>query len=228
MFDSIARRYDLLNHVLSAGLDQRWRRRAVRALELTGTETVLDLCTGTGDLALALAGTAPGGGRGFARRVIGVDFAGEMLRRARGKIARPQVPPRITLIRGDATSIPIAGASMDAATVAFGIRNVVDPARGCRELHRVLRPGGRLVVLEFGRPVVPGITVLYRWYFRYLLPLVGRFVSKHREAYSYLPASVESFPTGADFDRLLRENGFSEARHVSLSLGIVYMYVAVK
>jgi demethylmenaquinone methyltransferase/2-methoxy-6-polyprenyl-1,4-benzoquinol methylase len=223
MFDGIARRYDTLNRVLSLGLDQRWRRRAVRALALTGRERVLDLCTGTADLALGLAQATPP-----AARVVGVDFAPAMLTRARHKVARAGLSARVALVRGDATAIPLDAGTVDAATIAFGIRNVVDPARACREIARVLRPGGRLVVLEFGRPRIPGISTLYRWYFRYLLPLVGRFVSRHREAYSYLPASVEAFPTGDAFVAVLHEAGFSDGRHVSLTAGIVYMYTARK
>jgi demethylmenaquinone methyltransferase / 2-methoxy-6-polyprenyl-1,4-benzoquinol methylase len=221
MFDGIARRYDTLNHLLSAGLDRRWRRRAVRELRLDTGAVVLDMCTGTGDLALGWAEDA-------AARVYGVDFAAEMLRRAQAKVAKGNVTARVHLVRGDATAVPFPDAAFDAASIAFGIRNVLDPEQACRELHRVLRPGGRLVVLEFGRPRVPGISTAYAWYFKYLLPLVGRAISKHGEAYSYLPASVATFPVGEAFTTVLRAAGFAEATYVPLSLGIVYMYVARK
>ena len=224
MFDAIARRYDTLNHLLSGGLDKRWRARAVKALELTGRERVLDLCTGTGDLALGMVRP----GRTGARTVIGMDFAAEMLRYAQRKIRRAELEPRVTLVRGDATSIPCPDGAFDAATVAYGIRNVVDTAAACRELHRVLRPGGRLVILEFGQPRIPGVKTAYRWYFQHLLPRVGRMVSQHGEAYSYLPASVERFPAGAAFSALLREAGFARVEHVSMTFGISYMYVADK
>jgi demethylmenaquinone methyltransferase/2-methoxy-6-polyprenyl-1,4-benzoquinol methylase len=224
MFDAIARRYDTLNHLLSAGLDRRWRTHAVQALALTGRERVLDLCTGTGDLALEM--TRPG--RQGARAVIGMDFAAEMLRYAQQKVRRGRLNGRVTLVRGDATSIPCPDGAFDAATVAYGIRNVVNTLAACRELHRVIRPGGRLVILEFGQPRIPGIKTAYRWYFQYLLPRVGRLISKHGEAYSYLPASVETFPAGPAFAAVLRDAGFASVQHVSMTFGISYMYVADK
>ena len=224
MFDAIARRYDTLNHLLSGGLDKRWRTRAVKTLALTGQERVLDLCTGTGDLALGMVRP----GRPGARAVVGIDFAAEMLRYAQRKVRRAGVARRVTLVRGDATSIPCPDGAFDAATVAYGIRNVVDTAAACRELHRVLRPGGRLVILEFGQPRIPGVKTAYRWYFQYLLPRVGRMISKHGEAYSYLPASVEKFPAGAAFSAVLREAGFARVEHVSMPFGISFMYVADK
>jgi len=224
MFDAIARRYDTLNHLLSAGLDRRWRARAVKTLALTGQERVLDLCTGTGDLALGMVRP----GRPGARAVVGIDFAAEMLRYAQRKVRDAGVARRVMLVRGDATSIPCPDGAFDAATVAYGIRNVVDTATACRELHRVLRPGGRLVILEFGQPRIPGVKTAYRWYFQYLLPRVGRMISKHGEAYSYLPASVERFPAGAAFSAVLREAGFARVEHVSMTFGVSYMYVADK
>jgi demethylmenaquinone methyltransferase/2-methoxy-6-polyprenyl-1,4-benzoquinol methylase len=222
MFDAIARRYDALNHLLSAGLDRRWRRRAVAALGLTGRERVLDMCTGTGDLAVA----AVSGPSGAARDVIGIDFSGEMLRYAQAKMSAAGLSPRVRLARGDATAVPLGDESVDAAMVAFGIRNVADPARACAEFRRVLRRDGRLAILEFGSPRIPGIRTAYLWYFKYVLPRVGRLVSKHGDAYSYLPASVIEFPTGEAFAALLEQAGFTDIRHESLTFGIVYLYVA--
>lgn len=220
MFDAIAPRYDLLNHVLSAGLDRRWRDRAVDALALGSNARVLDLCTGTADLAIATVTRANGA------TVVGVDFAGEMLRLGLAKIRRGGMDRTIRLVRGDAARIPVADASCDAATIAFGIRNVAEPERVLAELARVLRPGGRLAILEFGQPRIPGIRTLYAWYFRYLLPLVGRMVSQHHSAYSYLPASVGTFPSAAEFSRMIAAANFSHVRAVPLTFGIVYMYVA--
>jgi demethylmenaquinone methyltransferase / 2-methoxy-6-polyprenyl-1,4-benzoquinol methylase len=222
MFDAIAPRYDLLNHVLSAGLDVRWRNVAVDALELPDGARVLDLCTGTADLALATVA------RGRRASVVGVDFAGEMLRLAREKVARGPSARAIRLIRGDAARIPLEDACCDAATIGFGIRNVAEPERALAEIARVLRPGGRLAILEFGQPRIPGIRTLYAWYFRYLLPLVGRIVSKHQSAYSYLPASVGTFPPAAEFARTIGATGFSQVRAVPLTFGIVYLFVAVR
>jgi demethylmenaquinone methyltransferase / 2-methoxy-6-polyprenyl-1,4-benzoquinol methylase len=224
MFDGIARRYDTLNHLLSAGLDRRWRRRAVRALALTGSERVVDVCTGTADLAIeAVTATS-----GQAREVIGLDFSGEMLRHARVKVDRASLAGRVRLVRGDATRLPLTDASADAATIGFGIRNVVDPDAACREFHRVLRPGGRLAVLEFGFPRIPGIRAAYRAYFKHVLPRVGRALSKHGDAYSYLPASVETFHTPETFADVVRRAGFTHVEYHSLTLGIVYLYLAVK
>jgi demethylmenaquinone methyltransferase/2-methoxy-6-polyprenyl-1,4-benzoquinol methylase len=220
MFDAIAPRYDLLNHVLSAGLDRRWRDRAVDALTLRSGVRVLDLCTGTGDLAIATVRRARGSS------VIGVDFAGAMLRLAQEKIRHLGLTSAIRLVRGDATKIPLDDASCDAVTIAFGIRNVAEPSLALAEIARVVRRGGGLAILEFGQPRIPGISSLYLWYFRHLLPFIGRMVSKHQSAYSYLPASVGTFPPPSEFSRLLQTYGFVNVRAVPLSLGIVYLYVA--
>lgn len=224
MFDAIAWRYDRLNHLLSAGLDRWWRARAIRWLAFRGHERVYDVCTGTGDLAIeALRSRA-----GAAREVVGIDFAGEMLKLAVRKAERLQLGSRARFVRGDATRLPCPDGSGDAVTVGFGIRNVVDYETACREFYRVLRPGGRLAILEFGMPRIPGIQGLYRAYFTQVLPRVGGLVSKHGEAYSYLPASVESFPRPDQFVTMLRQIGFSSVRAVRFSFGIVYFYTAVR
>lgn len=222
MFDDIAWRYDRLNHLLSAGIDRRWRRRAVRELKLTGRERVLDMCTGTADLAIEAA-TSP---FGAAQSVVGIDFSSEMLRHAQPKLRAQGLDRRIWLARGDATRMPLPDASFDAATVAFGIRNVQDPARACREFFRVLRPGARLAVLEFGKPTAPVLGATYQWYFRNVLPRVGRLLSRHSEAYEYLPASVAEFPPPELFADQLKAAGFRVVRHEPLTLGVVRLYVA--
>lgn len=219
MFDAIAPRYDLLNHLLSAGIDRRWRTRAIRTLQLTGGETLIDVCTGTADIALAATGAV---------RVIGVDFAGAMLGLGLKKIRRAGEERRITLIRGDALKLPVADGSADAVTIGFGIRNVQRPEVGCAEMARVLRRGGRLAILEFGMPRVPGVRALYEWYFNRVLPFIGQRISGHGGAYSYLPASVGSFPPPAEFVTVLRQAGFADVRAVPLTFGIVYLYTAVK
>ena len=223
MFDAIAPRYDLLNHLLSGGLDLRWRQKAVRALALRGGETVLDLCTGTADLAIASATASPGAGA-----VVGVDFAGEMLRLGHGKLAGRGLWGRVGLVQGDAMRIPLASASVDAVTVAFGIRNVERPEEAFADVFRVLRPGGRFAILEFGVPRLPGVRQAYLAYFRHVLPRIGSLVSGHNSAYAYLPASVGSFPEPAQVMASLAATGFSHVKADSLSLGIVYLYSALK
>lgn len=222
MFDSIAPRYDLLNRVLSAGLDQKWRQRGVSELGLASTSRILDLCAGTADLALAVVRRQPGAS------VVGVDFSGAMLRLGLEKVRRAKEESRVRLVRGDATRIPLADASCDGATIGFGIRNVAEPERTLAELARVLRPGARLAILEFGEPRIPGIRMLYSWYFRYVLPAIGRCVSHHQSAYSYLPASVGAFPPPGEFVRTIERHRFVDVRAVPLTFGIVYLYVATR
>ena len=224
MFDRIALRYDTLNRLISLGMDKGWRARAVRELSLTGSERVLDMCTGTADFAVEAVTSKAG----RAASVVGIDFAGEMLRIGDAKIRKAGLAGRIHLVRGDATNVPLPDACVEAAMVGFGIRNVVDRERAITEFVRVLKPGGRLAVLEPGAPKIPGVQTLHIWYLRYLLPFVGRLLSKHGEAYAYLPASVEQFPSPEAFAALLTQNGFASVRTVPLTFGIVYLYVATK
>ena len=224
MFDAIAPRYDLLNHLLSAGIDRRWRATAIRSLQLTGREMLVDVATGTGDVALHARRAGDAG----AARVLGVDFAGAMLALALTKVRAAGEDRRIALVRGDAMNLPVPTMSADAVSISFGIRNVQRPEVACREMARVLRPGGRLAILEFGMPQIPGLNALYSWYFRRVLPLVGRMISGHTGAYTYLPASVGSFPPPAEFMTILRQSGFTEVKAVPLTLGIVYLYTGRK
>ena len=221
MFDAIAGRYDLLNTVLSLGLDRHWRRRAIASLGLTGTERVLDVCAGTADVAIGAALAQPGG-----VRVVGVDFAGAMLAKGRDKIQAAGLSSRVQLVRGDAMQLPVADASVDALTIAFGIRNVQVTGAACREMLRVLKPGGRLAILEFGLPQAPGLRQLYAWYFLKVLPRIGSLVSRHGGAYSYLPASVGAFPWGQEFADQLVRAGFTGATSRPMTLGVVYLYTA--
>jgi demethylmenaquinone methyltransferase/2-methoxy-6-polyprenyl-1,4-benzoquinol methylase len=206
MFDRIAPRYDLLNRVLSLGTDVRWRRQAVSCLELEPAGRLLDLCTGTADLlAEALARD---------RRSSGVLGA--------RKLARRDLAARARLVAGDAVRLPVRDAAFDGALVAFGIRNVGEPRRALSELLRALRPGGRLVVLEFSSPN-GAFGALFRLYFRHLLPRVAALLSD-ASAYSYLPASVARFPSPSDFARLLQETGFADVRCRSLTGGIACLF----
>jgi len=223
MFDAIAGKYDFLNHLLSAGVDRRWRRLAIRSLALKGGERVLDLCTGTADLAIAASTARPS-----AARVVGVDFAAAMLRVGHEKLRQQRLTDAVALVRGDATSIPVADGSFDAVTIAFGIRNVENTAAACAEIHRVLRPDGRLAILEFAVPTMPGVRTAYLWYFNQVLPRIGRLVSRNTAAYGYLPASVGAFASPDEFVRLLRHGGFTAVNAVPLTLGIVFLYTGIR
>ncbi len=225
MFDRIARRYDLLNHLLSGGLDLYWRRRAIRALRLTGTERVLDVCAGTADVMLA---ALRGGGPGRAGYALGVDFAHQMLCIGQRKLREAALSPVAPLVRGDAMHLPVASGSVEAATIAFGIRNVFEPRVALADLLRVLRPGGRLAVLEFAMPRTPLLRSLYTWYFRTVLPRIGAVVSRHDEAYRYLPESVGTFYEPEEFSALLREAGFARVTATALTFGVVHLYLAHK
>jgi len=223
MFDAIAPRYDFLNRVLSAGIDRRWRARAIRSLRLTGRERVLDVCTGTADLAIAARTAIPG-----AAKVVGVDFAGAMLDIGREKVKRAGLARHVALVRGDAARIPAADASVDAVTVAFGIRNVEDVPAACREMCRVLKRGGALAILEFAIPTMPFVRTAYLMYFRHILPAVGRLVSRHSAAYGYLPDSVGAFATPTQLMETLGASGFVDVAAVRMSFGIVFLYTARK
>jgi demethylmenaquinone methyltransferase/2-methoxy-6-polyprenyl-1,4-benzoquinol methylase len=217
MFDRIAPRYDLLNRVLSAGVDRRWRRACVDLLEAGRPARVLDLCTGTADL-LIEALRRDGGRRG-----VGLDLSGEMLKRGNAKLRRRGLAGRAFLGAADAERLPVRPGSFDAAMVAFGIRNVGDRPAALAELRRALRPGGRLVVLEFGTP--GGLAgAAYRLYFERLLPAIGRLVSGDQSAYAYLPRSVARFPMPEGFCALLEGAGFTGVSRRRLTLGIAWLY----
>jgi demethylmenaquinone methyltransferase / 2-methoxy-6-polyprenyl-1,4-benzoquinol methylase len=221
MFDAIAARYDLLNTVLSGGLDRHWRRRAIKSLKLTGQERVLDVCTGTADVAI-------GALRGGAARVVGVDFSGAMLTHGLDKVKNGRLASRIQLVRGDAMNLPVTSGSVHAVTIAFGIRNVVSPDAACKELLRVLLPAGRLAILEFGTPGSRVFGPVYQWYSRNILPRIGRAVSRHDAAYTYLPESIGAFAYGDEFAKILRAAGFSQVEARPMMFGAVYLYTGQK
>ena len=217
MFASIAGRYDLLNHLLSGNTDRRWRRHVVRRLraDLTEGARALDVACGTGDLSLALAAA----GRA---RVVGLDFCRPMLEIAARKAAA--APAGIPFVEGDALNLPFAEASFDVVTIAFGLRNLASVEDGLRELRRVLKPGGRVCILEFSRPVVPGFRALFGFYFRRVLPVIGGLVSGSRGAYEYLPDSVSRFPDQQRLAGLMCENGFAEVEYQNLTGGIAALH----
>lgn len=223
MFDRIAPRYDLLNHLLSMGIDKLWRRRVVRMVRRLQPARILDLATGTGDLAIA-----------FARKIKGVEVLGAdpskgMLAKAQEKIDRAGLKERIRLFCTFAEAMPMfPDACVDVATVAFGVRNFSDIREGIREIIRTLRPGGSLFILEFSTPTHPLVRGPYRWYSRHILPRVGGAVSNDRKAYEYLPLSVEEFLQPEQMIALLNELGLQHAKAHSLSFGIAQIYTAQK
>jgi demethylmenaquinone methyltransferase / 2-methoxy-6-polyprenyl-1,4-benzoquinol methylase len=218
IFSEIAPRYDLLNHVLSANIDRGWRRKAIAELGISRnpTGTYLDLCAGTLDISVALARTS-----GFRGSVIGADFAEPMLRTGRAKIGTSPVAP----VTADALELPFASGSIAGAIVAFGIRNVAGLGAGLAEVRRVLSPGGRFVILEFSTPRSPIVNAGYQLYFRNVLPMIGRLISGHPTAYTYLPRSVANFPVGEELAGRLTSAGFTGVRWRPLTFGIVAIHV---
>ncbi|HEX7117155.1 MAG TPA: class I SAM-dependent methyltransferase [Longimicrobiales bacterium] len=221
MFGAIAPRYDLLNHLLSLNIDKRWRRRAVDLLLGGGAPRgrYLDACAGTLDLALELASRT-----GFEGRVVASDFTLPMLERGRPKIDGRAVAPACA----DALCLPFPDAAFDGATVGFGVRNLADLDAGLRELARVLKPGARLVILEFTTPTYRPIRALYLFYFLKVLPWIGRLVSRHGSAYAYLPASVLQFPPPGELSARMRTAGFTDVQWRTLTAGIVAIHVGTK
>ena len=219
MFSAIAPRYDLLNHLLSLNIDRRWRRRAVDALdwERRPDGTYLDLCAGTLDLSAELARR-----QGFRGRVLGVDFAIPMLRAGRQK------SERVAPLGADALELPFRDATCDGCLVGFGVRNLTDLDLGLKEMARVVRPGGRAVILEFATPLAWPVRPLYLWYFQRVLPWVGRMVSRHDSAYSYLPRSVLAFPNPEELALRMGRAGFTRVGWSRLTLGVAALHVGVR
>lgn len=225
MFGQIAPWYDFLNHLLSLNIDRAWRRKTARLVPpVAGAGPVLDLCTGTGDLALtydrASGGSVP---------IVGADFAPEMLAIAAKKAARRGASSRIQFVEADAQALPFPAGQFQLAVVAFGLRNVTDTDRGLAEMVRVVRPGGRVAVLEFSQPRGPLFGRIYRAYFRHVLPRVGQLLSRSGEnAYQYLPESVLRFPDGEALAARLRAHGLADVRYYPFTFGIATLYVGVK
>lgn len=219
MFDAIASRYDLVNRVISLGIDQSWRKKTVEALLLEESGRALDLATGTADLALAIAARYPGS------TVVGVDPSPKMLAVGDEKIARADLGARVTLEIGDAQSLHFADGSFDAVSMAFGIRNVPDRPKALREMARVVRPGGRVAILELAEPTTPILGSLARFHIHTLVPAIGAALSGARE-YRYLEKSIAAFPDRAVFAELLREAGLTVVAAEPLTFGVASLYVA--
>jgi demethylmenaquinone methyltransferase/2-methoxy-6-polyprenyl-1,4-benzoquinol methylase len=222
MFDSIAWRYDFLNHFLSFGTDRLWRRRAIRIIgKNIKPLTILDVATGTGDLALAALKLNPS-------KITGIDISEKMLEIGRKKIAGKGLEGKIELMKGDSENIQFPDNHFDAATVAFGVRNFSDPLAGLKEMLRVLRPGGIVMVLEFSKPASFPFRQVYNFYFLNILPFFGRIFSKDKNAYRYLPESVMKFPDNELFIALMSEAGFTSPWQKKLSGGIASIYTGIK
>lgn len=221
MFAGIANRYDLLNHLLSGNVDKRWRRLVAGSLQPSLVEgaRVLDVACGTGDLSLVLADA----GRA---RVVGLDFCRPMLEIARGKAEADS--RAVPFVEGDALRLPFADETFDVVTIAFGLRNLAGVLEGLKELRRILRPGGRVAVLEFSTPVVPGFRALFRFYFTRVLPRIGGLVSGSRGAYEYLPDSVSRFPDQKRLAELMREAGFEGVGYRNLTGGIAALHTGAR
>ncbi|MBL0740862.1 bifunctional demethylmenaquinone methyltransferase/2-methoxy-6-polyprenyl-1,4-benzoquinol methylase UbiE [Chryseolinea lacunae] len=221
MFDNISHRYDFLNHFLSLGIDKGWRKKAINLLRPLRPTQLLDVATGTGDFALQALTLNP-------EKIVGVDISEGMLQVGRKKIASRGVAEIITLQQADSENLPFAENKFDAVTVAFGVRNFEHLERGLQEIYRVLRPGGMVVVLEFSRPRKFPFKQGYSFYFKFILPKIGRIVSSDKAAYTYLPESVEAFPDGEDFLRILGQTGFKQTQCKSLTFGISSIYTGTK
>jgi len=221
MFDNIAPRYDFLNHFLSFGIDKIWRRKAIRLLMKHSPSIILDVATGTGDFAIESLKTG-------AQKVIGVDISEEMLAVGRIKIKALGVDHRIILQSGDSEALEFADNMFDAVTIAFGVRNFENLSKGIDELFRVMKPGAIICVLEFSKPKYFPVKQLYTFYSFYILPFLGRLFSKDKSAYRYLPESVEQFPDGEEFLKVLKQSGFTQTREYRQTFGVATIYTGIK
>lgn len=221
MFDNIAPRYDFLNHLLSVNIDKLWRKKAMRFLEEKKPQSILDVATGTADFSIALQQLNP-------QEIIGVDISENMLAVGRTKVKSKKLDSLITLQRADSEQLPFADNRFDAVTVAFGVRNFENLKKGLQEMLRVVKPGGRVVVLEFSKPRVFPVKQLFNFYFKNILPVIGRIFSSDQRAYTYLPESVQAFPEGKAFIALMEECGYKAVKCKNLTFGIASIYAGEK
>ncbi len=221
MFDNISSNYDFLNRVLSLRIDTTWRAKIVKSIKASGAKNILDVATGTGDLAIEIAKAIP------EAKVTGYDLSQKMLDVGNQKIQKAELQDRITMVKGDAENIPFDENTFDAITVAFGVRNFQHLEQGISEMNRVLQDGKMLYILEFSK--VEGIMApLYNFYFRSILPTIGKLISKDARAYTYLPDSVEAFPYGDRLKKIILEQGFSEVKYKKLTFGVATIYECIK
>jgi demethylmenaquinone methyltransferase/2-methoxy-6-polyprenyl-1,4-benzoquinol methylase len=221
MFDSISHRYDLLNHLLSVNIDKLWRKKAIKLLAPHHPEKILDIATGTADFAIAATRLNP-------QKITGIDLSEGMLKKGRQKIEKKGLSGSIELLKADSEALPFDNATFDAAVVGFGVRNFENLEKGLTEIHRVLKPGGVFIVLEFSRPRKAFFKQMYFFYFNNILPMLGRLVSKDNSAYTYLPESVHEFPDGDDFVFILEKIGYHKCSWHPQTFGIASIYKAQK
>ncbi len=222
MFSDIAPRYDITNDVLSFGVHRLWRAKALNYLGVSSGEKLVDICTGTGDFAfLAAELVGPSG------EVVGLDFSANMLSAAEAKVESrtKQINSNLSFMQGDAQSLPFSDNSFDYATIGFGIRNVDSPLAALKEIRRVLQPNGKVAILEFGQPTLPGFSLAYRLYSRYLIPIIGGVLTGNRSAYEYLPKTSATFPAGDKFLQLMADAEFKGLRFIPLFGGVAYIYL---
>lgn len=222
MFDRIAPYYDFLNHLLSLGIDIQWRKQAIRLLQDQQPKKLLDVATGTADVAIMAAGMLQ------PEQIVGVDISAEMLEIGRKKIHQKGLEDTISLRLADSENLPFPDNTFDALTVAFGVRNYEHLEQGLREMRRVIRPGGKVVILEFSKPSTFPFRQLYHFYFKNILPFIGRFTSKDPKAYRYLYESVQAFPDGDQFLNILTQTGYKSSKCIPLTLGVCSIYLAEK
>lgn len=221
MFDNIAHRYDFLNHLLSLGIDRLWRKKTIQLLKPHEPKQVLDIATGTGDFAVAATKLNPD-------RIVGLDLSEEMLSHGRVKMQKKGLDELIEMVKGDSEKLPYADNTFDAITVGFGVRNFENLEAGLAEMYRVLKPGGHVAILEFSRPTVFPVKQLFSFYFKVVLPVIGKWFSKDERAYTYLPESVAVFPEGADFLAILQRLGYKDTQCKRLTFGISSIYLGTK
>lgn len=221
MFDDIAPKYDFLNHTLSMGIDRGWRKKAIESLKVCNPKTILDVATGTGDLALAAAAET-------GAEVMGVDISEGMMDVGRVKAKDKNLAAKVSFQYGDSATLSYSDGKFDAVMCAYGVRNFEHLEKGLSEMARVMRNGGRLAILEFSKPKTPVIKELFGFYFKHILPRLGNLVSKHGRAYTYLNESAMAFPEGADFVRILERCGFKDVKAQPLTFGITTLYTATK
>ncbi len=222
MFTAIAPRYDFLNQILSVGLDSYWRKKAVDLLVPTSNELILDIATGTGDILIEIAK------RNLSTQIFGIDFSQKMLDLARIKVNKLGFNKDVSFQIGSGELLPYADKSFDGVLCAFGIRNFYDIKKGLREFYRILKPGGRLIILEFSMPRNAVIGYIYQFYFNFILPKIGNLISGHENAYTYLPESVADFPNQREFINWIKKSGFNKTSFIELSLGIVSIHSSHK